>query len=235
MARAENVTTTLLYTYTSAGLSAGTADGLRVAQAVDGDAATFAWDRASGLPEMLVRSPNPQSLYLVGHDTLGRFAGGEPGLSGVEGWLYYLSDAEGLVRQGTDEQSQVVSSWLFDPDGAVLEGPEEPVSHLVCGGVYDWSTGLIYKDGRYFDPLLGIWLTMLPGMIKTPLDRSGVLGQSMALLVEPHNSRSRVTRGSMTTSSFSKSSLKRHFCIVAAPMMSCCDRAGITINSSEKR
>lgn len=232
MVRAENVTTTLLYTYTSAGLSAGTADGLRAAQSVDGDVTTYAWDWASGLPEML---SDGASLYLVGQDTLGRFADGEPGLSGVEGWLYYLSDAEGLVRQGVDEQGWVVSNWLFDPDGTVLEGPEGLVSHLVCGGVYDWSTGLIYKDGRYFDPMLGIWLTMLPGMIKTPLDRSGVFGQSMALLVEPHNSRSRVTRGSMITSSFSKSSLKRHFCIVAAPMMSCCDRAGITINSSEKR
>jgi hypothetical protein len=36
------------------------------------------------------------------------------------------------------------------------------VSHLVCGGVYDWSTGLIHKGGRYFDPALGIWLALGP-------------------------------------------------------------------------
>jgi hypothetical protein len=36
------------------------------------------------------------------------------------------------------------------------------VSHLICGGVYDASTGLIYKGGRYFDPTLGIWLALLP-------------------------------------------------------------------------
>ena len=47
-----------------------------------GEVTTYAWDWASGLPEMLVQSPNPQSpnppsLYLVGHDTLGRFADGE--------------------------------------------------------------------------------------------------------------------------------------------------------------
>jgi len=59
------------------------------------------------------------------------------------------------VRQGTDAQGDLVSAWLFDPDGAVLEGPGGPVSHLVCGGVYDWSTGLLYKSGRYFDPSLG--------------------------------------------------------------------------------
>jgi hypothetical protein len=28
--------------------------------------------------------------------------------------------------------------------------------------VYDWSTGLIYKGGRYFDPNLGIWLALVP-------------------------------------------------------------------------
>jgi hypothetical protein len=32
----------------------------------------------------------------------------------------------------------------------------------VCGGVYDWSTGLLYKDRRYFDPVLGIWLVLIP-------------------------------------------------------------------------
>jgi len=45
---------------------------------------------------------------------------------------------------------------------ALLEGPDGPVSRLVCGGVYDQSTGLLYKGGRYFDPLLGIWLALLP-------------------------------------------------------------------------
>jgi hypothetical protein len=56
----------------------------------------------------------------------------------------------------------VTSGWLFDPDGTLLEGPQGPVSHLICGGVYDWSTGLLYQGGRYFDPALGIWLALMP-------------------------------------------------------------------------
>ncbi len=36
------------------------------------------------------------------------------------------------------------------------------MSHLICGGVYDWSTGLIHRNGGYFDPLLGIWLALAP-------------------------------------------------------------------------
>jgi len=47
----------------------------------------------------------------------------------------------------------------------VLEGPHGPVSHLICGGVYDWSTGLVYRGGRYFDPNLGIWLALMPLMV----------------------------------------------------------------------
>jgi hypothetical protein len=34
------------------------------------------------------------------------------------------------------------------------------VTNLGCGDIYDWSTGLIYKNGRYFDPTLGIWLAL---------------------------------------------------------------------------
>ncbi|MEA3395906.1 MAG: hypothetical protein U9R05_00395, partial [Chloroflexota bacterium] len=69
----------------------------------------LAWDWASGLPEMLSEGGD---LYLVGHDTLGSWEGDE--------WDYYLPDALGSVRQGADEQGDLVSAWLFDPDGAIL-------------------------------------------------------------------------------------------------------------------
>jgi hypothetical protein len=95
-------------------------------------------------------------LYLYGRDCLGQYEGAE------DEWLYYLNDATGYVRQGADEQGEVVSSWLFDPDGTMLEGPQGLVSHLICGGVYDWSTGLIFKGRGYFDPNLGIWLALVP-------------------------------------------------------------------------
>ncbi len=81
----------------------------------------------------------------------------------------------------------MVSAWLFDPDGTVLEGPNGPVSHLICGGVYDWSTGLIYRGGRYFDPNLGIWLALMPLMVaqgwrKRKDKRKGVLLVCVGLL-----------------------------------------------------
>jgi YD repeat-containing protein len=129
--------------------------GARVAVEVVGqETTTFTLDYADGNRILAEATLAGAVHYLYGRDCLGELRDDQ--------WLYYLNDATGYVRQGVDDQEQMVSGWLFDPDGVVLEGPEGPVSHLVCGGVYDWSTGLIYKGGRYFDPMLGIWLALMP-------------------------------------------------------------------------
>ncbi len=130
-------------------------DGARVAVSVEGHGATtYTLDYAAGYRILAESTGVTTTLYLYGHECLGELRDDE--------WLYYLTDGTGYVRQGVNAQGQVVSAWLFDPDGTVLVGPEGPVSHLVCGGVYDWSTGLIYKNGRYFDPMLGLWLALAP-------------------------------------------------------------------------
>ena len=124
--------------------------GARLAVSVDGYGTTlYTLDYAAGNRILAETTPTSTVSYLYGHDCLGEQREGE--------WLYYLHDAEGYVRQGADADGVIVSAWLFDPDGTVLEGPNGPVSHLICGGVYDWSTGLIYRGGRYFDPYLSLW------------------------------------------------------------------------------
>ncbi len=128
--------------------------GARVAVSVTGQTTRYTLDYAAGSRILAETTPTETVAYLYGHDCLGEFRDDVP--------LYYLPDAEGYVRQGVDADGAVVSAWLFDPDGTLLEGPEGPVSHLVCGGVYDWSIGLLYQGGRYFDPSLGIWLALLP-------------------------------------------------------------------------
>jgi len=139
--------------------------GARVALSVTGATTRYTLDYAAGQRILAETTPTSTVTYLYpsaslgtgGHECLGEFRDDEP--------LYYLPDAEGYVRQGVDADGALVSAWLFDPDGTVLEGPSGPVSHLICGGVYDWSTGLIYRGGRYFDPALGIWLALLPLMV----------------------------------------------------------------------
>ncbi len=105
---------------------------------------TYALDYAAGGRILAETTLTETVAYLYGHECLGE--------QRADAWLFYLPDAAG----------EVVSAWRFDPDGTVLEGPHGPVSHLICGGVYDWSTGLLYQGGRYFDPALGIWLALLP-------------------------------------------------------------------------
>jgi len=132
--------------------------GARLAVSVEGYGTTlYTLDYAAGNRILAETTPTETVSYLYGHECLGEQREGE--------WLYYLHDAEGYVRQGADAEGNMVSAWLFDPDGTVLEGPNGPVSHLICGGVYDWSTGLIYRGGRYFDPNLGIWLALMPLMV----------------------------------------------------------------------
>ncbi|MBN1248626.1 MAG: hypothetical protein JXC32_13285, partial [Anaerolineae bacterium] len=140
---------TLTTRFTYAGLG-----GRVIVEVVGQGATTYTLDYAGGNRILGEETVTGTVSYLYGLDCLGERRDGT--------WLYYLPDGDGLVRQGTDWGGYVVSRWLFDPDGVVLEGPEGLVSHLVCGGVYDWSTGLIYRDGKYFDPMLGIWLAVLP-------------------------------------------------------------------------
>ena len=129
-------------------------DGGRVGVNVVGHGATHITLDAGGQRVLAETTLTDTVQYIYGDDCLGEYRAGE--------WLYYLNDGSGYVRQGVGDQGEVVSSWLFDPSGIVLEGPEGPVSHLICGGVYDWSTGLLHKNGSYFDPRLGIWLLLAP-------------------------------------------------------------------------
>jgi len=77
-------------------------------------------------------------------------------------WRYYQRDGSSLVRQTTNEQAEVTLAWTYSPEGMVLLGEKGPVTNLDCAGnaTYDFSTGLIFKNGRYFDPNTGIWITL---------------------------------------------------------------------------
>ncbi|MDY7077503.1 MAG: RHS repeat-associated core domain-containing protein [Chloroflexota bacterium] len=134
MVRADSLTVTLAYTYSAA--------GLRVAQSVDGDVTTFAWDWASGVPEMLSEGDN---LYLVGHDTLGVWDGAA--------WAYHLPDALGSVRQAVDGAGGVASSREWTPYGVEPGGAQAGLGYT--GEWWDASVGLLYLRARWYDGQVG--------------------------------------------------------------------------------
>jgi RHS repeat-associated protein len=151
LVRAESVTNTLAYTYT--------AGGLRVAQSVDGDASTFAWDWASGLPEMLSEGDD---LYLVGHETLGKWDGDD--------WAYYLPDALGSVRQETDETGTVTDTREWTPYGVEVGGTQAGLGY--AGEWGDAALGMTYLRARWYDSQTGRFTRADPW--KGVLDRDGV-------------------------------------------------------------
>jgi RHS repeat-associated protein len=138
--RAESITAMMVYTYNAA--------GLRVAQSVDGDVTTFVWDWASGVPEMLSEGQamgSSVALYLVGHETLGRWDGAD--------WTYYLPDALGSIRQEADGTGAVTDSREWTPFGVEVGTAQEGLGY--AGEWWDVHVGLLYLRARWYDELTG--------------------------------------------------------------------------------
>jgi RHS repeat-associated protein len=144
MVRAESVTVTLVFTYN--------ANGLRVAQSVDGDVTNFAWDWASGIPEMLNESGD---LYLVGHETLGQWDGAV--------WAFYLPNALSSVRQETDGSGDVTDSREWTPFGVEVGTAQAGLGYT--GEHWDEDAGLLYLRARWYNPYINRWIqpdTIIP-------------------------------------------------------------------------
>ncbi|MCP4537121.1 MAG: hypothetical protein GY832_08230, partial [Chloroflexi bacterium] len=109
-----------------------------MAQSVDGDASSFMWDWASGIPEMLADGDN---LYLIGHDTLGQSANGA--------WDYHLPDALGSIRQTTDDVGTVSGSREWTPFGVEVGAAQAGLGYTGEWG--DTSVGLQYLRARWYD------------------------------------------------------------------------------------
>ncbi|MCP4362187.1 MAG: RHS repeat protein, partial [Chloroflexi bacterium] len=156
-------------------------DGDLISALVDGITTTFTYDGAGNRLQMSVAGEvTTYTLdYAAGSrilfETGGAFANSKHYLYGLacigeqvdadipatEEWRYYHRDRKTLVRQTTNSQTAVTLAWTFSPEGAVLLGEEGPVTHLDCdNAVYDFSTGLIFKQSNYFDPRNGIWSTI---------------------------------------------------------------------------
>jgi len=131
---AQSLTATLVYTYT--------ADGLRVAQRVADEVTEFAWDWATGVPEMLSEGGN---LYLVGHETLGRWDGAA--------WAYYLSDALGSVRQVADGEGEVVDVREWTPYGVEVGAAQAGLGYT--GEWWDSYIRFTYLRARWYGNQMG--------------------------------------------------------------------------------
>ncbi len=129
MVQAASVTATVRYTYT--------VDGLRIAQNVDDTVTSFAWDWATGIPELL---SDGEALYLVGLDTLAWEDDGA--------WTYVLPDALGSVRQETDASGMVVDAREWSPYGVEVGEAQDGLGY--AGEWWDINVGLQYLRERWY-------------------------------------------------------------------------------------
>ncbi len=90
--------------------------------------------------------------------------------------LYYHTDHLGSVQLMTDAAGSVVKSYDYAPFGKSLQASGSAADARRFGGHdYDSETGLIYMNARYYDPLLGRFVsadTLIPDPSKPQaLDR----------------------------------------------------------------
>jgi RHS repeat-associated protein len=142
-------------------------DGLgnRMAQTVDGVTTEYVLDVAGGLPEVIVattggagtRYVQAQGQILAEYD------------SGA--WGYVLPDHLGSVRQVVDAAGEVTLAYSFDPFGVPFETSGSGESDFgYTGEWWDAEAGLLYLRVRYYDPMMGRFLSedTKPGIAYQP-------------------------------------------------------------------
>jgi YD repeat-containing protein len=131
-------------------------NGNRLRMPVAGEVTTYTLDYGNGLQILMEQGGAFAGTkhYLYGVQCIGEQV--DAGKPEKAEWRYYYRDGNpltgsGLVRQTTNSAAKITLAWACSPEGAVLIGEKGSVTNLGCGDIYDWSTGLIYEGGRYFD------------------------------------------------------------------------------------
>ena len=89
--------------------------------------------------------------YLYGQGPIGEFDGE---------WSYHLTDGGGSLRQVADAGGTLTLVRAYKPFGAILEEAGSGASaYGYFGAWWDSGLGLLYWDGRYYDPVTGRFLS----------------------------------------------------------------------------
>jgi RHS repeat-associated protein len=109
------------------------------------------------------------TLYLPGRETVLAEYGSE--------WSYPLNDPTGSLRQTATASGGVTLARSYKPFGGMLEesGPYQSLFGFV-GAQLDRVSGLLYANGRYYDPATGRYLTPDYSRVNpyTPLQGPGI-------------------------------------------------------------
>ncbi len=129
------------------------AEGLRTSKTVNGKKTVFVWDGDQLVLE-LSESGKVQKRYVRGNDLVYADKG-----TGTEK-QFYVTDSHGNVVQLTDENGKVTKTYEYDSFGnEVKPDSKDDNPFRYCGEYYDKETEEIYLRARYYQPVVGRFLT----------------------------------------------------------------------------
>lgn len=107
--------------------------------------------------------PTPTAMYLHDPDTMDRFYGKWTADTGIH---WFLTDHQDSVRQVLDDVGTVLAQMDYDAFGNVVNltetNPGDAGTLRFTGRIFDEVTGFYYHRARYFDPVLGRFLSEDP-------------------------------------------------------------------------
>jgi RHS repeat-associated protein len=142
-------------------------EGKKISQVEDGLAANFLYD---GMSVILERDSSNQTAASY---TRGLFypggIGGIISCASVGGSSYYSYDGLGSVTNLTDSSGLVTQSYTYDAFGNILKQSGAATDPYKFQTKENSSIGLVYFGTRWYNPIIGRWLTPDPaGMIDGP-------------------------------------------------------------------
>lgn len=112
---------------------------------------TYTLDSQGGAVPLVIEGSASSTYLLYGLFGLGEYDGAA--------WQYYLGDAQFSVRQLVDGVGGIAFSRTYGPFGDVLHQAGDGSSVFGFAASQGGSGGLLYIDGRYFDPNTGRFLS----------------------------------------------------------------------------
>ena len=122
-----------------------------------GETTTYATDVVSALPQVIAEVRGGQAISYTYGLALNSIA--EPGA----GWRYYHADGLGSVRALSDAGGGAAAGYSYDVFGA-SRGQSGMTGNALTytGQQFDAETGLLYLRARYYDPVVGRFLSSDP-------------------------------------------------------------------------